>query len=288
MRGFPVLTARTADGSSIPLSPMPARGDNRGELRVALPVGTYTLQGSMQNQEGLAEAQSQVTVTDHDLSGVVLRFVQAASLPLAVEVDSSSASDNSKVPDPVQLGLFLQPAAAMPDGNGQMYRPATRRNAPPSISLPDGLYRLHGQSGGQWFITSATCGGMDLLSQDLPVSADLNGTEIRVRVSSSTASLSGTVTLDGTPGAAWVYLLAASPSVTPVLILRAGSDGTFHRPYLAPGSYRAVALERKVAADFQSAATLNQFLDRLQSFTVAAGEQRTLNLIAVPERELAQ
>ena len=289
MRGFPTLSARTGDGASMPVSAIPSRGEDRAEVRVALPSGSYTLVGSIQSPDGMAEAKTQVTVTDHDVSGIALRFSPVPSLPVVVETDSAATTDGTtKVPDAIQLGLSLQVVGGEPDASGQMYRVMTRRNGIPGFSLPDGMYRLRAQAGGQWSITSAICGGVDLLSQDLPVSSDLNGTEVRVRVSNQTANLTGTVTLNGAPAAAWVYLLSTTPSATPVLLVRSSSDGSFFRPYLAVGSYRAVALERKIGADMQAAGTLEKFLDRVQSFSVSSREQRTLNLVAVPEQELPQ
>ena len=287
LKGFPVLTAVAASGISMPLTPMPDRGLDRDELRVALPSGTFTLHASMQNQDGVATAETQVTVTDHDLTGIPLRFTPAPVLPVVIEADLTTSDNGTILPNPAQLGLSLQPVSDRADSNGQVYRVTSRRNLSPAFSVQDGIYQLRAQSGGQWSITSATCGGLDLLTESIPISSAMNGTEIRLRVSNQSANLTGAVTLNGVPGAAWVYLFATTPSASPVIIVRSNSDGSFSRPYLPVGTYRAVAVESKISVDFR-AATLDQFLDRLQSFSVSAGEQRKLNLVAVPQQDLPQ
>ena len=159
-RGFPTLTAKTANGSLIPLGALPTR--DQGDLRVSLPAGTYTILASMQNQDGIAEGQVQVTVTDHDVSGVVLRFSHAATLPVVVEADSSAKLDsNTKLPDANQLGLTLRSRSDGQDGGAMDLRVTSRKNSATSFAVADGVYRLHGQPGGQWYVSAATCGGVD-------------------------------------------------------------------------------------------------------------------------------
>ena len=242
----------------------------------------------MQNQDGLLEAELPVTVSDSDLTGVTLRFAPAPSLPVVVETEPVASDSGLKPPDALQLGLTMIPSDDSTDVTSQTYRPQPRQNKLPAFTLRDGAYRLRTQFSGSWVVTSATCGGLDLLTQSLPVSTALSGTEVRVRVSNQTASITGTVHLLGVPGAAWVYLLATFPSASPVIVVRSNADGTFFRPYLAAGSYRAVALESKITGDVQSATTFDRFLDRVQTFSVSAGQQRTLNLVAVPEQELRE
>ena len=286
LRAFPVLTARSTNGSSVSLTAVPDRREDGNDFRVAIPEGTYTLSGSVQTQDGLLEASTQITVTDHDLTSVPLRFTPAPILPVAIEAELSSISEaNSKLPEPTQLGLSLQLASAAPDESGQSYRVLPRRTGTPAFSLPSGTYRLHAQASGQWFVTSATCGGVDLLAGTLPVSSDLSGTEVRVRISNQSGNLSGSVLLNGRPGAAWIYLIATTPSAMPVSIFRTGADGNFSRPYLPVGAYRVVALERRVSTGVQAN---DEYLDHVQSFAVLAGEQHTVKLVAVPASELHQ
>jgi hypothetical protein len=285
-RGMFRLTARTPDGLTMPVNLVPGRGDSGG-FQVLLPNGTYTLSGTVQTPEGAQEAETRVTVAGHDVGGVDLHYSQVPQLPVKLYVDPASTSDNVTIPTAMQLGLTLTSTGAsdMPD---QSFPVTMQRDQSAAFSVPSGSYRLMARATGQWVITSASCGGTDLLANDLEVSSGMGAAPVRITISNQTASLTGTVTIGGQPGNASVYLIATGPSATPVLILRAGSSGTFSRSYLAPGTYHVLAVEHPVEVNLLDPETLGQFSTQLQTVTLAAGGQETLTLEAVPLAELPQ
>jgi hypothetical protein len=113
------------------------------------------------------------------------------------------------------------------------------------------------------------------------------GTPIRITVSDQTGSLQGTVTLNGSPAACWVYLIPAGPSAQSVISVRSGSSGSYSAAHLPPGSYRAIAFEHRHSVNYKDPASLAPFGNRVQSITVTAGEKPMLNLVAVPVAEVA-
>jgi hypothetical protein len=138
-----------------------------------------------------------------------------------------------------------------------------------------------------WYIKSVSYGDSDLLQQDLVVVPGAAGTPIRVTVSDKTGGLLGTVSLKGTPGACWVYLIPTGPSAQSVIMLRSDSSGSYTAAHLPPGSYQAVAFEQRHSVNFRDAASLAPFSGHVQSITVNAGDKPTLNLDAVPVTEVA-
>jgi hypothetical protein len=283
-RDFLRISARASNGSTLQVNPQ--MNGSVGETRIQLPQGTYTLFATRNNPESPEQAETVVTVPDHDISGVVLQFSPVASIPLELAVDSSLTSDNAQPPTLQQLGITLEGDQPNAERGDSTLRPTTRRDQSLAFTAFPGTYHLRGHSNGAWYIKSATYGDTDLLTQDLVVVPGSSGTSIRIVVSDQTAGLQGTVNLKGNPAACWVYLIPAGPSAQPVISLRSNSTGSYTSAHLAPGTYQAVAFERRHSANYRDPASLSSFGGHVQSVMVKAGENPTLNLDAVPIAEV--
>jgi hypothetical protein len=285
-RDFVRITARSSNGSTLQVNPQMNGGS--GETRIQLPQGTYTLTARRNNPENPEQAETTVTVPDHDISGVVLQFAPIPSIPVELIVDSSATSDNSaQIPTLPQLGLALQSEQPDPERGDATIRPTMRKDQSFVFTAPPGTYHLQGRNTGLWYVKSATYGDADLLQQDMVVVPGAAGTPIRVVVSNQTGSLQGTVNLNGSPGAYWVYLIPSGPNAQPVIVLRSGGSGSYTSAHLPPGSYQAIAFERRHSANYRDAASLSPFSSHVRSVTVNAGDKPTLNLDAVPTAEVA-
>ncbi len=178
-----------------------------GATKVQLPQGTYTLTATRPNQENPEQAETTVTVPDHDISGVVLQFFPIPSIPVELVVDSSVTSDNSSQPTTppqlAQLGLTLQNDQPDLERGDSTVRLMARRDQSFAFSTPPGTYRLQGRNTGMWYIKSATYGDSDLLLNSLVVVPGAAGSPIRIVVSNQTGSLQGTVNVNGVPSQAW-------------------------------------------------------------------------------------
>jgi hypothetical protein len=279
-RDFLSISARAGNGSTLQVNAQP--NGEAGGTKIQLPQGTYTLTARRNNPENPELAEATVTVPDHDISGVVLQFSPIPSIPVELIVDSSSTSDNNKPPSLPQLGLTLQSDQPDPERGDSTVRPTTRRDQSFVFTAPPGSYHLQGRNTGTWYIKSATYGDSDLLQQNLVVVPGAAGTPIRVVVSDQTGSLQGTVKLNGSPFACWVYLIPAGSSAQSVISLRSSSTGSYTSTYLPPGTYQAVAFERRRSANYRDPSSLSPFVGHVQSITVNAGDKPTLNLDAVP------
>jgi len=285
-RDFVRISARSSNGTTLQVNPQ--MNGVGGETKIQLPPGTYTLTARRNNPENPEQAETTVTVPDHDISGVVLQFAPVPSIPVELIVDSSATSDNKdQLPTLPQLGLALESNQPDPERGDSTVRPTTRRDQSFVFMAPPGSYRLQGRSTGTWYVKSAGYGDADLLRQDLVVVPGAAGTPIRVVVSNQTGSLQGTVNLNGAPAACWVYLIPTGASAQPVISLRSASSGTYTAAHLPPGSYQAIAFERRHSANYRDAASLAPFSSHVHSVTVNAGDKPTLNLDAVPVAEVA-
>jgi hypothetical protein len=284
-REFMRITARSSNGATLQVNPqMDGVG---GEVKLQLPQGTYTLTATRNNPEGPEQAETTVTVPDHDISGVVFQFSPIPSIPVEMIVEASSGSDTAAPPTLQQLGLTLDNEQPDTERGDSTIRPTTRRDQSLAFTTPPGSYRLEGRNTGVWYVKAANYGDSDLLQQDLVAVPGAAGTPIRITVSDQTGSLQGTVTLNGSPAACWVYLIPAGPSAQSVISVRSGSSGSYSAAHLPPGSYRAIAFEHRHSVNYKDPASLAPFGNRVQSITVTAGEKPMLNLVAVPVAEVA-
>jgi hypothetical protein len=228
-----------------------------------------------------------VTVPDHDIFGVVLQFAPIPSIPVELIVDSSATSDNNQLPALPQLGLVLQSDQPDSERGDSSVRPTTRRDQSFVFTAPPGSYRLQSRNAGIWYIKSASYGDADLLQQELVVAPGGAGTPIRLVVSNQTGSLQGTVNLNGSPAACWVYLISTGATAQSVIALRSNNSGSYTAAHLPPGSYQAIAFERRHSANYRDPGSLAPFSGHVRSVTVNVGDKPTLNLDAVPVAEVA-
>ena len=285
-REFMRISARSSSGSSLQLNAQMT--GEPGEMKIQLPQGSYTLTARRGTPESPEQAETTLTVPDHDLSGVVLEFAPVPSIPVELIVDSSVTSDNKDQPPTVpQLGLALQGDQPDPDRGDSTLRPMVRRDQSFVFTAPPGSYRLQSRSMGVWYIKSASYGDADLLQHELAVVPGAAGTSIRVVVSNQTGSLQGTVSLGGSAGACWVYLIPTGGNTAqPVIALRSNSSGSYTAAHVPPGGYQAIAFERRHSANYRDPASLAPYSSYVHSVTVNAGDKPTLNLDAVPVAEV--
>jgi len=285
-RDFMRISARSSSGSTLQVNPQ-VNGPG-GETKIQLPQGTYTLTARRNSPENPEQAETTVTVPDHDISGVVLQFAPVPSIPIELIVDSSATSDNNQPPTLPQLGLVLQSDQPDPERGDSSVRPTTRRDQSFVFTASPGSYRLQSRNNaGVWYIKSASYGDADLLQQELVVAPGAAGTPIRLVVSNQTGSLQGTVNLNGNPAVCWIYLISTGATAQSVMSLRSNGSGSYTVAHLPPGSYQAIAFERRHSANYRDPASLAPFSGHVRSVTVNAGDKPTLNLDAVPVAEVA-
>lgn len=286
-RGFPRITASLANGGTITLPVRFSGAGRTGNARIELPSGTYTLTASVMSPEGAEQGETSVTVTDHDVSGVVFHLSPVAALPVDCFVEDASTSENTQ-PKIQQLGLMLENDRPNSEVFNSTIRLTLRRDGTLVFIAPPGTYRLRANGNSSWYVKSASYGTSDLLQKELIVGLGAESIPIRIGVSNQTASLQGVCRAGGLPGDCWIYLIPTTPSAYPVFILHANSEqGIYSYSNLPPGSYQVVAFEQRHSADYRDPATIAPFATYLRTITLASGEKPTLDLDVVPEAEIA-
>ena len=269
------------------MNPQMRNGGGRRDEDTASP-GDVHADGEEEQSGESEQAETTVTVPDHDISGVVLQFSPIPSIPIELIVDTSATSDNTQPDsaDSAPVRLMLQRWRDEPEQRGFSTRPTPRRDQSFVFTAPPGSYHLQGRNTGTWYIKSATYGDSDLLREDLVVVPGAAGTPIRVVVSDETGSLQGTVNLNGMVAACWVYLIPTGAARSPSSHCAAAARAAITSAHLPPGSYQAIAFERRHSANYRDPASLAPFNSHVHSVTINAGDKPTLNLDAVPVAEV--
>jgi hypothetical protein len=285
-RGYPTIIARSSHGVPLRVNGVPNTGDG---YKIDLPSGTYTLMATMNTPEGVEQGETAVTVTDHDVSGIVLRMSPVPRIPVEVVVDQGVASDDTstKAPSAAQFGLVLENESADARQGDPVAHLTPQRDGSYGFAVSPGSYRFAAHNRSDWYIKSVNYGASDLLGQELVVTPGAGGMPIRVVVSNQTGSLQGTVKLNGEPAACWIYLVSRTASASPVISLRSSSDGTFTVQNLAPGSYEAVSFEYRHSADYANPESLATYSTHVKSVSIQAGDKGSLDLETVSAAELA-
>lgn len=283
-RGMPMLQVREADGSAFPVGAQISAGNL---YRVELPNGSYTLTATKFSPDGQQIAETDVTVAGHDVPGVVLRFQPMPTVPLEVQVDPGT-SDNASQPapsNPYALGLVLQgDSQGLEMGTASVF--PYQQNGEVGFRLTPGSYRLVARNtSSQWYVESATYGDRDLMQQDMTVGPGNASTPIVVTVSNQTGTLNGTVSVNGTPGSGWIYLVPASPSITPEIMTASSSSGSYQMT-LAPGTYQAIAFDQRYSFDPRDPNAFAPYSSHVKTVEVHAGDKAVLDLDAVTQAEL--
>ena len=293
-QGLPQVQARLTNG--LAFYPAVRGGGKPGEAVINLPSGSYVLSATSNGRDdGATCGETKLTVADEDVTGVSIHMQPAAELTIEASVDPTATATNSTAAagsavlnDAAlerQLGLYFERTDAginLGTGNIGMTQ---RRGGQMGFSLLPGTYRLRSTTFNSWYIESATIGGTDLLSQELVVSGGSSSLPMRIVAGSASATVKGTVKLAGTPARSWVYLLAATPSTSPIIDTRSGQDGTFTRSLLPPGTYHVLASESRSFLDLTDPAIQRRFASYLQTVTVGTGETERVDLTAVPAAE---
>lgn len=288
-RGFPRVTARSSNGVTIALPVHFSRNEDTGAARMELPSGTYTLNASVRSPDGIEEGETTITVTNHDIAGVVFHLAPVPTLPVELQLDSAATSDNQQPPNALQFGLTLEDDQQDADTFKSPASLSVRRGGDIMFTVPPGSYRLRARNdAGAWYIKSASYGASDLLQQEMVVVPGAGGTPIRITVSDQTGSLQGNCKLGGVPADCWVYLIPTTPSASSVFITRGNAQGVYNYAHLPPGSYQAIAFEQMHSADYGDPAMLVPFATYVRAVTVNAGEKPTLDLDTISEAEMSR
>jgi len=287
------LTAFTQSGSTFPLHFMPTEvSPGISELTASVPLGTFTVRSTRRGPEGESMQLATLKVTSSPTSPipVTLQFLAVPPIPIEVTVEDPPASNNSSTPqsnfkpNASSLGLRLEPlewTQQIPQS------PSRASNGTESFVAPPGTYRLRQVSYTGFYIQSATFGDNDVLRNPILVAVGAAPTTLRLTVSNQTASIRGSVTLNGAPTAATVYAIPNFPTATVLRPATANQTGSFMLFGLQPGEYTIFALLHKHTIDPTEPASYERYSAHSVKIKLNPADTTTapLNLEAIPDEE---
>jgi hypothetical protein len=193
---------------------------------------------------------------------------------------ASSGTGQQATPSIRQLNLYFQNVANDGEQDTGDVRLSGAQSQAGAFNLPRGRYRLVGQRS-NWYVRSASAGGVDLLAEELLVAPGSPGVPIQLVVSNVTGALRGSVTSSGLPSPGWLYLVARTPSATPFYELVLQPEGTFY--WLGPpGAYTAVVVDHQIHENLRDPDYLRRFLSAGTAVTITAGGESTVALTLDP------
>jgi hypothetical protein len=140
-----------------------------------------------------------------------------------------------------------------------------------------GTYSVDIRLNSGWYVESALYGSVDLLTEDLTVPEGGTTEAIEITLRKDGASVSGNVRAAGAAPASGMVLLVSSRAPRLVRVARI-ENGTFEIGDLAPGSYRAIAIDQADDLEYSNPDALRDYLTKGQDVTLGPKQESRVDL----------
>lgn len=246
-----------------------------GRFEVKLPAGSYEVSGASNNGVQWSTTGASVVISS-DSANVHVPLAPAASVPvdLVMETGPAGAERSVRMDGPVPGVLIgLVSTASM---RRQM---SFWRGQPMGIpNVGPGVYGLQVQSFNEWWVKSAKCGGIDLLTDDLTVVEGGTSAPIEITMRNDGASVNGTVTPAGNSA---VFLVQQRGKKNFVKMAQE-AQGNFAISGIPPADYAVVAVDHGEQIEYANPEVMNSYLSNAEHISVGPFGKATvhLNLVA--------
>jgi hypothetical protein len=245
-----------------------------GNFQVKLPAGAYSVSGQTREGVELTTPGATVVIRSDEAD---LRIPLHAATTIPVEIQKEQGAGGSERKAPIQgiiPGLILQLVPLSQSRRGNNFWTGQPGGIP---NVAPGTYRLEINTNGEWWVKSAQCGGVDLLSDDLTLTEGEQLEAIEVVLRDGAGMVTGTVTSAGDPGP--VLVLLVQPHGTRNIIHAARAmQGSFAIPGIPPGDYAIVAFDGGDGLEYADPEILNPYLSDAEHVTVRSHATVTVNL----------
>ncbi len=277
--GFRALTA-----SGEEFSPTARFTPRTGEFRIMLPGGSYRVTATAYIRQGPMEATREVTVPQAPVGGVSFTMEPYASIPVEIEVDTidQSASGSGQAgavpPDNFAGNISLTSA----NGEGftpflsarPLHRTGDEQSSPLIIdNVSPGRYVLRANLPMPWHVASASCGGVDLMHDELVVGGGSVGCSIRIVLRNDSGlvhiTIRGAENSDSGSSNLVVYLLPLGDLVGEPVIASGWSPG-YEGSNVAPGRYLVLAMDHHEELPYRDAEAMRRYAEMGQEVVVTA------------------
>lgn len=251
-------------------------GVQDGRFDAKLPAGSYEVSGLINSGPiQLATTGASVMVSS-DSANVHVPMAPAASIAveLVAETGPAGAERSARMDGGVPgIVISLVPTGSMqPRTNWWRGQPMRIQNVRP------GTYTLQVQAFNEWWVKSAKCASIDLLTDDLTVVDGGSSAPVEITVRNDGGSVSGSVT---PAGIAEVYLVQ-QPGKKNFVKMAQEEQGNFLITGVPPGDYAVVAIEHGEQIEYANPEVMNSYLSNAEHISVGPMGKATVNLNLVP------
>jgi hypothetical protein len=253
-----------------------------------IPPGAYNLIAQSSHQVSvdgppLRSFASRLINANSNLSGIHLVLQPTVNIPIVIRGFPSADPEKEQAP---RLTLFLVPKGQSNRGRTHSANWVDTRSgnssSSPYLLLPDvepGTYDVKTEvlGSGNFYIESVSWGSTDLLHDPLVIDSSAAVPPIEVVAREGAATLAGTVFSGDQPSPAKVVVFPPDDRRSPEFAF-AGEDGEFASLNLAPGTYRAIAIENLTGLNVEKQGALRELASRAQEVTLVSGQTATLRL----------
>jgi hypothetical protein len=251
-----------------------------GKFEVKLPAGSYSVRGFATNGRQLSTAGASVVIKS-DSPNVHVVLLPPTSIPVAVQMERSGGATGHSGPlGPHGMpGMSLQLAPSVPSlyQTGAWWQPqsAEIQNVTP------GVYKVVIDVAGPWWVKSVQCGNVDLLRDDLTVTAGVQLPSIEVTLRDDAATVSGTVGLSEQREQAMVLLVQPQGARNLVKAVTT-TEGRFQFEGVAPGDYALLAFDNGDQLEYANPEVLDPYLSGAAYISLQPHGTASINLTLSP------
>ena len=263
----------------------PAKFDRMtGEFQTAAPAGFFKLTANAWSQEGKSfNAEAPLNISS-DVAGVRLMLAPSNVIPIVVRTESTrplpAAARRNQTSGMPLPNIHLRATGGVLGASDFWARPEGPNNR--ALALPDvpsGKYSLEVNTSGPWYVQSAQCAGVDLLREDLVVTAGVQTPPVELVLRDDGATLSGKVAAAGqSRKPTLIVLLSERSSGGRVRTAFAGADGDFTVQNLAPGDYSVLAFDHSDDLEYANPDVLERYIASAVHVSLQPNEEHTANL----------
>lgn len=283
------LTLLDRDGENLNIG---IRTDRRTGRFNAFPVpeGSYRLHFMGRDSGGEQMFADAPINVDRDIPEFRLSVQRTLTIPVEIETDytnqnpgqsqgfisNASSSGNTRPSFPGQLRLIPRAQS----GRGMLLT-RTGDDGMSIAGVEPGTYDFEVDMGGTSYVASATCGGVNLLTDPLVIATGAEPQPIHIVLRDDGASVNGEVQIPNASQSALVLMVPDGESGNSPRQIYVDPSGSFRAQGIAPGNYEIMAFDRIDGLEYRNREVLNAYLSHAAHVTLSADEQArvTLDLI---------
>ena len=251
-----------------------------GEFQIAgVPEGNYVLAAMAQDPATDAKDERpplSAMMPIHlnaDLTGVVLLLGRGTSIDVNVNYEFPYSGEGV-----YQIQLTLTSTDLQQTSQGLSLPPGPDSGQPNRFeNVAPGTYEVEATGNNRGYVASMQCGDVDLLRDDLTVTAGTSVSPIEVIMRDDGAQVTVETTENGQPAAANV-LLYSEEYPRKSFLLPEPSVGKAGMNNLRPGSYKVVAFKPHQEAEFRDPQAMQKYLTEAKEINLKAGDKVSLQL----------